>query len=268
MTKVIGHRGAAAVAPENTIEAFRTAVELGADGVELDVRRSTGGHLAVSHDEVLPDGRVLFGLDRRDWPETLCELSAALDACAGLRVVNVEIKNWPSDGDYDADLAIADAVVAVLLARPATEQGAFLVSCFDLPTVDRVRALAPGLATAWLTLGFGDVDKDLARVAERGHSAVHPHHSAVDAEVVAAGATADVELDAVGAQFDRRSKCLDRVLRCHRGGTAMADDLRQLPDSSFRCTNRREINPCEFDVCPVLSARRSHTHRIRARGGM
>jgi len=186
LTQVIGHRGAAAVAPENTIEAFRTAVELGADGVELDVRRSTGGHLAVSHDEVLPDGRVLFGLDRRDWPETLCELSAALDACAGLRVVNVEIKNWPSDGDYDADLAIADAVVAVLLARPATEQGAFLVSCFDLPTVDRARALAPGLATAWLTLGFGDVDKDLARVAERGHSAVHPHHSAVDAEVVAA----------------------------------------------------------------------------------
>jgi glycerophosphoryl diester phosphodiesterase len=186
LTQVIGHRGASAVAPENTVEAFRTAVTLGADGVELDVRRSTAGHLAVSHDEVLPDGRVLFGLDRRDWPETLCELSAALDACAGLAVVNVEIKNWPTDGDYDADLAIADAVVGVLLTRPASEQGAFLVSCFDLPTVDRVREKAPGLATAWLTLGFGDVEKDLERVAERGHTAVHPHHSAIDADVVAA----------------------------------------------------------------------------------
>ena len=185
MANVIGHRGAPAVASENTLDAFRAAVALGADGVELDVRRTAGPDLAVSHDEALPDGRALREMARADWPPALCDLPAALDACAGLDIVNVEIKNWPTDGDFDEALAIVDGVVAILADRPATERSAVLVSCFHLPTVDRVRALAPDLATAWLCLGFADVDADLARVAEGGHAAVHPHHSSVDAGLVA-----------------------------------------------------------------------------------
>lgn len=185
MTNVIGHRGAPTVASENTLDAFRAAIALGADGVELDVRRSLGPDLAVSHDEYLPDGRLLRELPRSEWPPALCDLPAALDACAGLPVVNVEIKNWPSDGDFDEAMAIVGGVLGVLAARPAAERAAVIVSCFHLPTVDRVRALAPDLATAWLTLGFADVDADLARLAAAGHTAVHPHHSAVDESVVA-----------------------------------------------------------------------------------
>jgi glycerophosphoryl diester phosphodiesterase len=183
LTHVIGHRGAPLVAQENTIDAFRAAVALGADGVEFDVRRTSGPKLAICHDEHLADGRALRGLGD-DWPPALCDLPAALDACAGLAVVNVEIKNWPADGDYDESLGIADAVAEALTARPAAERARFLVSCFHLPTVDRVRVVAPELATAWLTLGFADVAADLGRVALRGHSAVHPHHSALDAGVI------------------------------------------------------------------------------------
>lgn len=186
MTNVIGHRGAPTVASENTLDAFRAAVALGADGVELDVRRTAGPDLAVSHDETLPDGRSLRDLPRADWPPALCDLPAALDVCAGLPVVNVEIKNWPADGDFDESLAIVERVVALIEERPAAERAAVIVSCFHLPTVDRVRALAPGLATAWLTLGFADRDADLERVAASGHSAVHPHHSSVDADMVRA----------------------------------------------------------------------------------
>ena len=47
---VFGHRGASAAAPENTVEAFSKARALGADGVELDVRRSADGVLMVHHD--------------------------------------------------------------------------------------------------------------------------------------------------------------------------------------------------------------------------
>jgi glycerophosphoryl diester phosphodiesterase len=185
LANVIGHRGAPAVASENTLDAFRAAVALGADGVELDVRRTAGPDLAVSHDEALPDARALREMLRADWPPALCDLPAALDACAGLAVVNVEIKNWPTDGDFDEAMAIVDRVVAVLADRPAAERAAVIVSCFHLPTVDRVRALAPDLTTAWLCLGFADVDADLAQVAEAGHAAVHPHHSSVDAGMVA-----------------------------------------------------------------------------------
>ncbi len=47
----IGHRGAAGHAPENTVQAIEKAIALGADLVELDVRRSLDGHLVIIHDE-------------------------------------------------------------------------------------------------------------------------------------------------------------------------------------------------------------------------
>jgi glycerophosphoryl diester phosphodiesterase len=46
----IGHRGAAGHAPENTVQAIKKAIALGADLVELDVRRSLDGHLVIIHD--------------------------------------------------------------------------------------------------------------------------------------------------------------------------------------------------------------------------
>ncbi|TFF91379.1 hypothetical protein EU545_04285 [Candidatus Thorarchaeota archaeon] len=50
---VIGHRGAAAYAPENTLLSFQTAIEMGADMVELDVRETADGELVCIHDRDL-----------------------------------------------------------------------------------------------------------------------------------------------------------------------------------------------------------------------
>jgi len=50
---VTGHRGASAIAPENTMAAFRLAIELGADGLEFDVQRTSDGELVVMHDAIL-----------------------------------------------------------------------------------------------------------------------------------------------------------------------------------------------------------------------
>ena len=52
-TKVFAHRGASEYAPENTLEAFRLAMEQGAEGIELDVHLSADGELVVIHDEKL-----------------------------------------------------------------------------------------------------------------------------------------------------------------------------------------------------------------------
>ncbi|WP_419857748.1 glycerophosphodiester phosphodiesterase [Candidatus Palauibacter irciniicola] len=52
--RVIGHRGAAAFAPENTLPSFEHAVRVGADAVELDLHRSADGRLMVIHDPSLP----------------------------------------------------------------------------------------------------------------------------------------------------------------------------------------------------------------------
>jgi glycerophosphoryl diester phosphodiesterase len=50
---VVGHRGAAGEKPENTVEAFKYAIELGVDVVECDVRRTKDGKLVVIHDDNL-----------------------------------------------------------------------------------------------------------------------------------------------------------------------------------------------------------------------
>lgn len=50
---IIGHRGAAAELPENTLASFERALELGAEALELDVRRSADGALVVIHDATL-----------------------------------------------------------------------------------------------------------------------------------------------------------------------------------------------------------------------
>nr|WP_263972611.1 glycerophosphodiester phosphodiesterase family protein [Thermoanaerobacterium thermosaccharolyticum] len=50
-TLVIAHRGDSKNAPENTLSAFKRAVEVGSDGIEIDVQLCKDGHLVVIHDE-------------------------------------------------------------------------------------------------------------------------------------------------------------------------------------------------------------------------
>ena len=73
---IIGHRGARGEAPENTLAGFRQAVGSGADGIELDVRLSSDGHLVVLHDAGL---RRTTGDPRRAHRITRSELGG-LDA--------------------------------------------------------------------------------------------------------------------------------------------------------------------------------------------
>ncbi|MFP5321382.1 MAG: glycerophosphodiester phosphodiesterase [Acidimicrobiia bacterium] len=175
------HRGASADAPENTVRAFALAREQGADGVELDVRRSADGDLVVHHDAALADGRVIVRTPTAELPGSVPSLAEALDACEGL-VVNVEIKNSPFDPDHDLERTLADDVVALLRDRGGRDE--VLVSSFDLATVDRVRALAD-VPTAFLTY-IDPVGADaVVLAADRGHVAIHPHEGTVDAAFVA-----------------------------------------------------------------------------------
>ena len=53
MTKIFAHRGASGYAPENTLEAFALAMDIGADGIELDVQMTKDGEVVVIHDETI-----------------------------------------------------------------------------------------------------------------------------------------------------------------------------------------------------------------------
>jgi glycerophosphoryl diester phosphodiesterase len=69
---IIGHRGASAVAPENTMAAFREAIAVGADGVEFDVRLTRDGVPVVIHDK---DLRRTGGLSQRVADLTWAEIA-------------------------------------------------------------------------------------------------------------------------------------------------------------------------------------------------
>jgi len=171
---VLAHRGARRRAPENTLEAFAVAKELGADGVELDVRRTREGELVLLHDPTPPGGPVLATLSlaevRAGFP-AIPTLAEALDVCLGI-LVNVEIKNLPWEEDFDATESIADRVVDLLAARGGNDR--VLVSSFHLPTVDRVHEREPALPTAFLFLAGMDLVDVVDLSADRGHTAVHP----------------------------------------------------------------------------------------------
>jgi len=178
-TNVIAHRGASADHPENTVEAFRAAGPLGANWVELDVRRTSDGALAVHHDAHLGDGRAIVAIPATDLPPSVPSLAEALEACQPLGV-NVEIKNSPHDVDFDPAAALVEPVVAVIAAAAQP----ILVSSFHGPTLDRVRAVDPSIHTALLTFDLGDVARTIGDAVAAGHVGLHPFDRTVTRELV------------------------------------------------------------------------------------
>jgi glycerophosphoryl diester phosphodiesterase len=185
---IFGHRGAAAHAAGNTVAAFRLAREQGADGVELDARRTADGGWVVAHDPGLPglglivDHTVAEITAECPWVPTLPE---AFQETRGL-LVNLEIKNSPFEPDWDPHHAFVDDLAAWL----AQQTGDILVSCFTLGTIDRLRERRDTPPTGWLIGAGADPMVALDEAAARGHQALHPEHSLLppgrDTDLVAA----------------------------------------------------------------------------------
>jgi glycerophosphoryl diester phosphodiesterase len=173
---VIAHRGASATHRENTVEAYRAARDQG----------------AVHHDAVIPGVGPLAELRADELPPWVPLLDAAYEACEGM-AVNVEIKNAPTEPDFDPDDRVAAAVVDLVVANRLQDRT--LVSCFNLATVDRVRELDPSVPTAWLTLTGYDQLWALQTVVDRGHVAIHPQDPAVTPDLMAAARDAGVTVN-------------------------------------------------------------------------
>jgi glycerophosphoryl diester phosphodiesterase len=179
VTSIIAHRGASTVARENTIAAFAAAAELGADGVELDVRRTADDRLVVHHDAHVADGRAIRATPAGGLPDHIPSLDAALDACAGM-FVNVEIKNDPTDPDFDPTEWVAHRLCASLARRGGGSR--WLISSFRFDTVGVCRAVLPSARTAWLV---ASLDADVVeRTAAAGHAALHPWDPIVDEALI------------------------------------------------------------------------------------
>jgi len=155
---VIGHRGAAGLAPENTLTGLYAAAEAGCTWVEVDVRLSADGMPVLHHDPALPNGRriatlpvvELAGTDvgSRFSPAfagcTLPLLAAVLPEAARLDLgVNLELKTDAGDADALAD-ATANLVTVFGITTP------LLISSFDESAVSAAHHRMPELPRALL----------------------------------------------------------------------------------------------------------------------
>jgi len=153
-TIILAHRGACRSAPENTLAAFRLAFELGADGVELDVRLSADGDAVVHHDADLrrTAGRAerIAELRASDLATVVVRgvatettgiptLESALASLPAGALVDIEVKEeaWEDDRLERRTLAVA-----------AARSGPTFFSSASLLVLKRLRVLAPEQALA------------------------------------------------------------------------------------------------------------------------
>ena len=137
MTAVFAHRGCTEGFVENTLVAFAEARRLGADGVELDVRLTSDGALAVHHDPLIDGLGPVAGLTVPELPGHVPLLADALAVCEGM-VVNVEIKNDPSQPGHDPGETVAAVTAAAIAEAGWTDR--VIVSSFQANTLRAVQA--------------------------------------------------------------------------------------------------------------------------------
>jgi glycerophosphoryl diester phosphodiesterase len=180
VTAVIAHRGSTRHHLANTLAAFAEARELGADGVELDVRLGADGSLVVIHDPTLEGGLPVSEATARDLPAGVPLLGEALRAC-GEMLVNVELKIPEGFGAADTR-SLARATVAELASTGRTER--VVVSSFDQPVLEEVRRADHRVALGWLLGLTADPESCLVQAAERRFGAIHPFVAQVSGDLV------------------------------------------------------------------------------------
>ena len=187
----IAHRGASGSAPENTLAAFKKAIEIGVDAVELDLHGSADGEVVVIHDSSLDrttdhNGSVnqisLETIKRADagsWfaPEFAGEpvptLAEALECIGEGTVAVLEIK----------DPLIAEAVVAKI--HETQSLNLTVIISFHTAVLQTIRALEPRIPTGWLIGNHNNhvpPERLCQQLGELGSSLLNVNHQLITAE--------------------------------------------------------------------------------------
>lgn len=177
LPKVIGHRGAKAYAPENTLESIETAASLGVEWVELDVKLTRDNVPIIFHDEELERTTNGSGLVAQTDYEDIKQLEAGswfADSFAGIKIptleeavdvilkrglgLNLEIKPCPGREKETAEIALDH------LSQYWDDPSLLLISSFQHVSLEAAMDLAPDYARG-LLIGGEDMPenwKDLA----------------------------------------------------------------------------------------------------------
>ena len=194
--KIVGHRGARNLAPENTMPGFKLAAEMNLASAELDVHLTADGHVVVIHDHTVD--RTTNGSGRVD--ELTLEEIRELDAAASwngafphtsIPTLDEVMTEYGKRFDWEIELKVDDrtdvpALIhrsAEIIERHGATENAILTS-FCVNTVEQARNLRPdfrrGLITSENPLGLLDL------AVELGCIMFAVHQAALDAQVGAA----------------------------------------------------------------------------------
>ena len=178
---MIAHRGASGYELENTLAAFRAAVERGADAIELDVHSSADSEIFVHHDERIADGPRIsrstaaeLAQVRLSNGEPLPTLQQALMAIGDRLSVFVELKTLRPAADA--------RLLAVLAAGP--NPSGYAIHGFDHRLVRRVGEKEPRLVRGVLSGSYAV--RPLAALADTGATDLWQEQSLIDLSLVTA----------------------------------------------------------------------------------
>jgi glycerophosphoryl diester phosphodiesterase len=201
----VGHRGAAAIAPENTLRSFEAALACGVDAIEFDVLDLTGGPLVLAHSNDLAEvshGAAAGSVRERSLAELrkvapeLPTLDDALEFLAGRDVgVHVDLKlttrlDEVADGLLRHGLSERAVVSSFHLESLAAFSGAApgIPIGFTYPEdrygVSRRRALRPAIRLGTLALRRAVVARIPAMIERAGASVLMLHHAVVSEAAV------------------------------------------------------------------------------------
>jgi len=166
---IVAHRGASALASENTLAAFRRARALGVLAIETDIRLSRDGGLILSHDETLTR---LTGRPERTTDLDLAELRRIVvgtDADAGPQRLATPAELFAlADGRirFLPDLKLPTAGLPTLLTaiREAEVGESVILGVRTLPTLAAIQSESPDIAT----LAFGQTRDDVWALVAAG----------------------------------------------------------------------------------------------------
>jgi glycerophosphoryl diester phosphodiesterase len=191
MAKIMGHRGAPADEPENTLRGFSRALAVGVAAVELDVQLTKDGRLAVIHDETLD--RTTNGKGRvKDF--TLADLKR-LDAGRGEPVPSLEEVFDLVQGQANLVVELKQPEAAGALLDFFRERRAFEVAAvvsFWHPAVKALKEAEPRFHTGVLMVGCPADPVGLARAARANTLALNYRY--VNRELVDAAHQQDIRV--------------------------------------------------------------------------
>jgi glycerophosphoryl diester phosphodiesterase len=164
MVTIVAHRGAPLRARENTIESFLAALEIGADMIELDVRKTADNRLVAFHDPWLSRfthlpmikdctyDEILAHIEKRKF--VVPTIEEVFSVLSGKIMLDIELKEPGCEAEV------------LTLAREHFSDDKFIISSFDPGIIDTVKTRAPGIAVGLILADDADPSSLNAASAE------------------------------------------------------------------------------------------------------